>query len=449
MENNLLQSAKSFFSEDVIARLASTLGEDKENIKKGTDVAVPALFLGLQSEGGTGLNAILEQAKGYFGDFDFSEWINRNSGGIAAVEGTDVDEPKAQHKDMLQTIFGNKLGTVVETISGFLGVQSGTIQKVLSVSLPAVFSSLTNGGANWSASSITNLLNENKSNFAAALPAGLGLGAFGTAFANADIQAPQVETPIPPSEIPVIEPPVVAVPPTDPRPVVDPVVHTKEAIKEVKRSNGMWWVLIPLVLIALWFLFGKSCGSGKGGGVDSTANMLDTQSMTSVVDTMGVNGRDGARNQVILKLPNGQDVNAYANGIEDNLIKFLQSDYKSLPESELKNKWFDFDNLNFETGTAKVLPESKDQLVNLAAILKVFPEAKVKIGGYTDKTGDESFNKKLSLERANTVKAFLEEQGVGAQVVGAEGYGSEFAAHSADAPESDRIKDRRVSVSVR
>lgn len=81
--------------------------------------------------------------------------------------------------------------------------------------------------------------------------------------------------------------------------------------------------------------------------------------------------------------------------------------------------------------------------------MKVFPDAKVKIGGYTDKTGDESFNKKLSLDRANAVKVFLDEQGLGAQVAGTEGYGSEIARYPADAPESDRIKDRRVSVSVR
>ncbi len=446
MENNLLDSAKSFFNEEVVSRLASTLGEDKENIKKGADVSVPALFLGLQSEGSSGLGTILDKAKRYFGDLDLSRWTN----GDADDTGEGASSADGQHGDMLQTVLGSKSTTVVDTISGFLGLNSATVQKVMGVALPAVFSSLTNKGTNWDLSSITNLLNENKSNFAAALPAGMGLGAFGTAFSNADVKVPHVETPIPPSEIPLMEPPAATLPPVTP-PVIkeEPVVHTREAIKEVRRSNGIWWLLIPLVLIALWFLFGKSCGGNNMGGVDSTDNMIDTQSMTSAVDTQGVNLGNAVRNEVVLKLSNGEDINAYANGIEDNLIKFLQSDYKSLPESELKNKWFDFDNLNFETGTAKVLPESKGQLDNLAAILKVFPEAKVKIGGYTDKTGDESFNKKLSLERANTVKAFLEQQGLGSQVAGAEGYGSEFAAYAANAPESDRIKDRRVSVSVR
>jgi outer membrane protein OmpA-like peptidoglycan-associated protein len=43
----------------------------------------------------------------------------------------------------------------------------------------------------------------------------------------------------------------------------------------------------------------------------------------------------------------------------------------------------------------------------------------------------------------------LADAGVNAQVEGAEGYGSEFAKYPPSAPEVDRVKDRRVSVSVR
>ena len=44
---------------------------------------------------------------------------------------------------------------------------------------------------------------------------------------------------------------------------------------------------------------------------------------------------------------------------------------------------------------------------NIAAILKAFPKAKFKIGGYTDKTGDEPGNMKLSNDRAKAVKDAL------------------------------------------
>ena len=58
-------------------------------------------------------------------------------------------------------------------------------------------------------------------------------------------------------------------------------------------------------------------------------------------------------------------------------------------------------------------------------------------------------NKKLSGDRATAVKDALSKAGVGAQVTDAEGYGSTMAKYAADAPETDRVKDRHVSVSVR
>jgi outer membrane protein OmpA-like peptidoglycan-associated protein len=58
-------------------------------------------------------------------------------------------------------------------------------------------------------------------------------------------------------------------------------------------------------------------------------------------------------------------------------------------------------------------------------------------------------NKKLSAGRAAAVKDALTKAGTGTQVTDTEGYGSAMAKYAADAPGSDRVKDRRVSVSVR
>ena len=150
-----------------------------------------------------------------------------------------------------------------------------------------------------------------------------------------------------------------------------------------------------------------------------------------------------------MKLPNDTVIDAYKGGIEDKLVTFLKTDYKKLGEDSLKKTWFDFDNLNFETGSAKITAESQVQVKNIAAILQAFPAVSLKIGGYTDKVGDETNNKKLSDARAKAVQAALAKAGVGKQITGAEGYGSSYAVYAASAPESDRVKDRHVSVSVR
>ena len=114
-----------------------------------------------------------------------------------------------------------------------------------------------------------------------------------------------------------------------------------------------------------------------------------------------------------------------------------------------KENWFDFNDLNFKFGTAEIVPDSRKELEDIVKILQAYPKVKLKIGGYTDKVGDESANKKLSGDRANAVADALKAAGVGSQIAGAEGYGSEFAKYPADAPEEQRIRDRRVSVSVR
>lgn len=156
---------------------------------------------------------------------------------------------------------------------------------------------------------------------------------------------------------------------------------------------------------------------------------------------------DADRKLAEVSLPDGTKLQAYPGGIEDQLIKFIQSDdYKNGTNDTLKEKWFNFDDLNFKFGTTELVPESKRQLDNIVAILKAFPDVKIKIGGYTDKKGDDAANKKLSDERAKAVKSALEKAGVGAQVPEAEGYGEEFATVAETASDEERAVDRKTSV---
>lgn len=146
-------------------------------------------------------------------------------------------------------------------------------------------------------------------------------------------------------------------------------------------------------------------------------------------------------------LNNDIKIHAYPGGIEEELINFIKSEtYKNSNNEQLKESWFDFDDLNFEFGTTKLTQESKRQIDNIAAILKAYPEIKIKIGAYTDKKGDDTANLKLSQERANAVKSALEKDGVGAQVTAAEGYGEKFATVDENASDKEREADRRTSI---
>ena len=73
------------------------------------------------------------------------------------------------------------------------------------------------------------------------------------------------------------------------------------------------------------------------------------------------------------------------------------------------------------------------------------PDLKVQVEGYTDNVGSQSYNQKLSEQRANTVDSFLVSQGIPAQNVSAVGYGlsNPVADNSTDA---GRKENRRVDV---
>lgn len=144
----------------------------------------------------------------------------------------------------------------------------------------------------------------------------------------------------------------------------------------------------------------------------------------------------------------GTKLKVSPNGLEQQLVNFLTSgSYEKANDKELKDKWYDLNDVNFLMGSSSELEKgSETQLMNLVTILKAFPEAKIKIGGYTDKTGNEDNNKKISQSRADFIKAELEKAGVGTQVVSAEGYGSEFAKVAADASDEERASDRKMSI---
>jgi outer membrane protein OmpA-like peptidoglycan-associated protein len=143
------------------------------------------------------------------------------------------------------------------------------------------------------------------------------------------------------------------------------------------------------------------------------------------------------------KLPNGVELNIPQFGIENKLLTFIQDTSKPVDP----NTWFNFDRLLFDTGKATLQPSSQEQLDNIANILKAYPNVHVKIGGYTDNTGDPSANMTLSAERAKNVMDALVSAGIDPSRLSSEGYGDQFPVGD-NSTEEGRAKNRRIALRV-
>ena len=99
--------------------------------------------------------------------------------------------------------------------------------------------------------------------------------------------------------------------------------------------------------------------------------------------------------------------------------------------------------VNFETAKTTLLPSARTILDQVASSLSAYPSAEVAIHGHTDNVGGASYNMKLSLGRADAVKAYLVSKGIAASRISTKGFG--FAKPVADnATPEGRAKNRRI-----
>ena len=101
--------------------------------------------------------------------------------------------------------------------------------------------------------------------------------------------------------------------------------------------------------------------------------------------------------------------------------------------------------VNFETSSAELTAEARTVLDRVAAALVGNPEVRVRVEGHTDASGARSFNVDLSQARAESVAAYLTQQGVAADRMEAVGYGPDEPVADNGTAEG-RQQNRRVEL---
>jgi OmpA-OmpF porin, OOP family len=405
---NLLDLVKTQLTGgDTLGAISGLLGESPAATTAGIGAALPTLLGSVIQSGSTsnGASTLLNLIKD--GGHDGS--IMDNLGGMLSG-GSASNGLLSAGSGILKTLLGDKVGAIAGLIGQVSGLKGGAVSSLLSIVAPVLMGGIGKQvmSQGLGASGLMNLLSSQSDFVKAALPAGMGslLG-----FANTPNlgSAPSVNTNI-----------------------------------DTNTGGFNFWPWLIGAALVLGGLYGwKSCN----------APVVDTSIVDKAVDATknaANDVKDAAANAAVkigemfkVSLPGGVVLDVPKGSLEDGVVAFIQS-----TDTISKNRWFDFDRLTFETGKAVLKPESAAQLANVAAIMKAFPNVKIKIGGYTDNVGNAANNLKLSGERAKNVMAELVKLGTTAARMEAEGYGDQHPVASNDTEEG-KAKNRRISISVR
>lgn len=423
MALNIIDLIKGQLGPALISQSATQFGESESGISKAISALLPAVVGGMANNADK--PGVLDAIMGSTSNGMLGNLLGGTSNNSLITT-------------VLTAIFGDKVADITNAVSTFSGVNNSTSNSLLNMVTGATLGSVGKYAAdnNIGASGITSLLQDQKGIVSSLLPAGLSLASLGVGNMFGAQEAEKVT--VSSYDQPKVE--VNRGGDTHSHPTPD---------NNNNEGGSIWKWLLPLLLLGLagWFLWNNY-------NKDKTEEVVTTDNTEMVADSTVGMVNDSAMMVTPVKEVtdidlNGKMIKGYANGMEASMITFLKSDsYKNAADdAALKENWYDFDNVNFKIGSATELEAgSEGQIQNLAEILKAYPDAKIKIGGYTDMTGDAAKNKALSQQRADFIKSELGKLGVAAQVVGAEGYGSEFAKVPATASNEERAADRKMAV---
>ncbi len=95
---------------------------------------------------------------------------------------------------------------------------------------------------------------------------------------------------------------------------------------------------------------------------------------------------------------------------------------------------------------SKTIEINKTEIEHYKEFLTNNPDYIITVTGHTDKKGDEKYNTKLGMKRAEDVKAYLVKNGIDASRIKTESKGESEALVNEDSPEKERQSDRKVVI---
>ena len=500
MSTNLLELLKEHLSGDVVSNLASLIKETPGNTESALKSALPSLLAGLVSQcsdsrsSGNLFNLLTT------GNYDGGLLSNL---GALSRGGDETNQLLTQGSNILTSLFGDKVSSITDIIANGSGINKTSSSSLLNFITPvslgligktlklqhidsaAGLASLLSSQSDF----LTNLLPTGLSNLfgggAAAGPATASISDFDKAVNSigADVATAFIH-----EKATKVSEAVSGFSNTLDDLAEDALSSVKHVAEDIGGSVGaisshiaeeskefahsaaevfeqntnkggkfLPWILIAAALALAWGLL-KSCSVPETAqDATATSEAPPTVAAPPVTATPAppapVAVEPAKVKPTIVEkatdsdfyektLSTGYVIKAAKDGLESKLVTFIESS-----DAVNKDLWLTMDGIQFDTDKDTIRPESMGQVGHLSEVLKAFPKVKIKIGGYTDNTGNASANKTLSNNRAEAVKKATVAKGVTADRIDAEGYGSDHPVASNDTPEG-RQQNRRIDVRV-
>lgn len=410
MAVNLLEVTKGYITKEVGLKISDLTQESTSDVQIAMLGALPGLIGG-----------IMNKASTLGGVHELIGLINLNNedyvlNGLGEILG---DESRSKEfisngLSLLPILLDLDLKTVTDSISSSSGIKSYSVSTILSICAPIVLSVVAKyakvkGVKSVEPVRLTSLLVEQKEFMVRFLPKDLNtLWNFKDL---EDLNKSLIRNPLSESEL--------------------------EGKPTSTGTKIFLWILFLLILGGAYW------GYKKLTKEEETVVVEDVPGSADSVHHSKENPQSGLGKFVPKQLPKDITLNVPENGIESKLINFIEDSSQVVD----KNTWFDFDRITFGTNAANLSNESLEQIDNIAKILRAFPNVNVKIGGYTDNSGDAATNLSLSKSRADAVKRGIINKGIKATRISSEGYGIEHPVASNETEEG-KAQNRRIAINL-
>ncbi len=464
MSINLLDMLKDQVTGSLAKGAAGFLGEPESGITKALGEGIfPTLLGGMMDKGGTeeGATSLLNAFKDHDGG------ILDNIGGLFGGGSDAVAGLMNNGSGILSMLLGNRVGGIVDMVAKLAGLKGSTSSSLLKMAAPMLMGMVgryvrKNG---LGVSGLMDMLSSQKDHVQAAAPSGWNplsaaaglVGGAASAVTEAAENVADAGKKVVTGAADVVGDAAGATVDAGKKVVsgaadlagkgVDAVGEVGGAAVKTGGSMLRWLLPLFLLLMAAAYFFGFKTGCGAVDNTVAKANDVTENVVSTGADVVGdvaegamdlAKGAFGAVNEAGKKALDG--VQWAAGSAGSQIMDFVNGGFKGEGR-------FRFNNLNFETGSARISGDTGVEVDNIAKIMAAYPDLKINVEGYTDSTGDAAKNKQLSEARAQAVKGRLIAAGVAGGRVNTQGFGADNPIGD-NATEEGRAQNRRIEITI-